>query len=139
MTACFLALGLMGTIAAAAAGPGGGGIMPLADLFGSRAVVDDSAWNSREFSASRSNGSYIRYWFSNDTSGYCTVSLYRTELASGTMVVSWMTVDGNDNDWKYYYSSNASTGTYYIQVEATEMGGSIEGYASAAQYTQIPA
>ena len=137
--ACAMVVSLFAGIALTAHASGGSVIEPRANLYQSRVVSDDSTWDSREFSASSRNGSYIRFWFDNYTEGYCTVSLYRTDLSSGEMVVARMTVEGNQNEWDYYYSSTAQNGSYYIKIESTEQGGPIEGYVSAAQYVQIPA
>ncbi len=138
LISCMLALSLVGGISAVACGGEGGGIMPLADLWGDE-VLGTGTWNSPDFSANPNNGSYIRYYFLNESPGYCTVYLMRTDRPGGDVMVAEMIVEAESDDWNYYYASTAGEGDYYIKVEATEMGGRIEGYAVAAQYFRIPA
>lgn len=113
------------------------GIMPLAALFPQTPVADAGSYRSTDFTASSSNGNYIRFWFENTTSEKVTVSLYRTDSGRDVLVKS-MPVDGNSQDQRTYYSSTANSGTYYIYIEAVSSGGTISGNLSVAQYKTNP-
>jgi hypothetical protein len=92
----------------------------------------DSTWTSCDFTASLSNGNYIRFWHQNNTGEDVRVYLYRTD-SGGERLVSSMTVSAHHQGSKVYYSGTAGSGTYRLVAEAHVSGGSISGSIAAAQ------
>lgn len=113
------------------------GIMPLISLFDDTASSRNGQWTSSEFTATSSNGNYIRFWHRNDTNEKVKVYLYRTD-SGRDLVVSTIYVDANDQNSKVYYDRNASSGTYKIVIEAYVSGGRVSGDVAAAQYKTNP-
>lgn len=113
------------------------GIMPLASLFPQTPIAGAGTYKTYDFTASSSNGNYIRFWFENTTSEAVDVYLYRTDSGKDKLVKS-MSVDGDSHNQEVYYNSTASSGTYYIKIDASESGGTISGNLSVAQYTKRP-
>ena len=62
---------------------------------------------------------------------------YRTDSGKNVLVKS-MTVEGDSQNQEVYYNSTASSGTYYIKIDAVASGGTISGNLSVAQYTKRP-
>lgn len=115
------------------------GIMPLINIFTDTAYSTNGKWSSSEYSATSSNGDYIRYWHKNNTNEKVKVYLYRTDTKYNTNYVSMMTVNANDQGSKVYYSPrSSSSGTYKITIEAYESGGEVNGDVSLAQYSTHP-
>ena len=113
------------------------GIMPLAALFPQTPISGAGTYETYDFTASSSNGNYIRFWFQNTTSEEVDVYLYRTDSGKNVLVKS-MTVEGDSQNQEVYYNSTASSGTYYIKIDAVASGGTISGTLSVAQYTKRP-
>lgn len=113
------------------------GITPWISLFDDTAVSRNGGWTSCEFSATASDGNYIRFWHQNNTGEMVKVYLYRTDK-SITSYVSMMYVEANDQNSKVYYSSTAGSGTYKIVVEPYVSGSKVSGDVAAAQYKTNP-
>ena len=107
-------------------------------IFTDTAISTNGTWTSPEYSATSSNGNYIRYWHQNDTNEKVKVYLYRTDTKYNTNYVSMMTVNANDQSSKVFYTRTAGSGTYKITIEAYESGGDVNGDAALAQYTSHP-
>ena len=114
------------------------GIMPRTSIFSDTAISTNGKWTSSEYSATSSNGNYIRYWHQNDTNEKVKVYLYRTDTKDNTNYVSMMTVNANDQGSKVFYTRTAGSGTYKITIEAYESGGGVNGDVALAQYTSRP-
>lgn len=113
------------------------GIMPLIRLFDDTASSRNGQWTSSEFTATPTSGNYIRIWHQNDTNEKVKVYLYRTE-SGRDKVALLIYVDANDQASGIYHSSDASSGTYKIVIEAYVSGGSVSGDVAAAQYRTDP-
>lgn len=114
------------------------GIMSLPSIFTDTAYSTNGKWTSSEYSATSSNGNYIRYWHKNDTNEKVKVYLYRTDTEHNTNYVSMMTVNANGQGSKVFYTRTAGSGTYKITIEAYESGGGVNGDVALAQYTSHP-
>lgn len=112
-------------------------IMPRISLFDDTASSRNGGWTSYEFSATVSNGNYIRFWHQNNTGEKVKVYLYRTDKST-TSYVSMMEVEANDQNFKVYYNATAGSGTYKIVVEPYVSGGKVSGDVAAAQYKTNP-
>ena len=117
--------------------PEEGWIMPRIAIFTNTASSDNGRWDSSEFSATASNGNYIRFWHDNTTDEDVKVYLYKTDSGTDVRVKS-MTVPANSSLSEVYYSSKAGSGTYKIVIEATVSGGDINGAVNVAQYVTRP-
>lgn len=113
------------------------GIMPMISLFDDTASSRNGGWTSYEFSATASNGNYIRFWHQNNAGEKVKVYLYRTDKST-TSYVSMMEVEANDQNSKVHYSSTAGSGTYKIVVEPYISGGKVSSDVAAAQYKTNP-
>lgn len=89
-----------------------------------------------QVTAQPENGSYLRYYYRNDTNYRCTVYLLKLNGSSQT-VVGAMSVAGNGQGQGIFFSVNAGSGTYKIRVENTENGGLVNGLTSLAQYHSL--
>lgn len=125
-----------GTFAEAPAEVSAVEIMPRATLYPGHDLSGNNSWRSTEFTASPSNGNYIRFAYTNYASESATVSLVRTDLSSEFTVRS-MSVEGGGYDHRVCYGNTLSQGTYYLYIEASD-GGTISGNIAAAQYRTNP-
>lgn len=107
-------------------------IMPQISLFKDMAYSRHGQWTSSKFTATSSNGNYIRYWHKNDTGEAVKVYLYRTDSGEEVLVSS-MKIGDNSQDSKVYYDKTAGSGTYEIIVEAYVSGGLITGNVAVSQ------
>lgn len=114
------------------------GIMPLLTLFNDYASSRNGTWTSVEFTATPSNGDFIRFWHENTTDESVKVYLYRLDTMFPTFPVKILEVPANSNKSMVFNGLNAGSGTYQIKIEAYVSGGSIAGDVSAAQYTTNP-
>ena len=114
------------------------GIMPLSSLYSNTVSDTSGRWKSYDFTATPSNGNYIRIWFENTTDERVTVILYRYNTLLGRLPVCIMNVSGNSGQSKVYHTSDAGSATYYLSIEASESGGLIQGTIAAAQYATNP-
>ena len=126
-----------GTFAEAPAKASAVEIMPRATLYPGHDILGNNSWRSTEFTASPSNGNYIRFAYTNYASESATVSLVRTDLSTEFTVRS-MLVKGGGYDHETCYGNTLSQGTYYLYIEATESGGTVSGNVAAAQYRTNP-
>lgn len=106
-------------------------------LFTDGTYSENGEWTSPEFTATSSNGNYIRYWHQNHTAEDVKVYLYRTDSGKSVLISS-MQVPQNDQNAKVYYAENAGSGTYKIVVEAYVSGGLVSGSAVVSQYKTSP-
>lgn len=114
-----------------------GMIMPRAALFPNGPISGNNSAQTTKFTATSSNGNYIRFWYQNNASASARVYLIRTDSGK-EVIVGTIEVSGNGGQKAdVYYNSTASSGTYYILIEASD-GGSISGNVSAAQYQVNP-
>lgn len=114
------------------------GIMPLISLFDDYASSRNGTWTSSEFTATPSNGDFIRFWHENTTSESVKVYLYRLDTIFPTFPVKIMEVPANSNKSMVFNGQNAGSGTYQIKIEAYVSGGSVAGDVSVAQYITNP-
>lgn len=112
-------------------------IMPRVSLFTDKAYSENGQWNSSQFTATSSNGNYIRFWHQNDTGEPVKVYLYRI-FNGQSLLVSTMEVAKNDQNSQVYYNKNAGSGTYQIVVEPYKSGGLVSGSVAASQYKTRP-
>ncbi|MDO4286805.1 MAG: hypothetical protein Q4C40_03685 [Eubacteriales bacterium] len=113
------------------------GIMPLGDLYDDSNISTSSGSTRTDtFTATSGNGGIIRVWYRNDASISAKVILYKYD--SGTKKYKNainFTVDSGKGKWKEYKGVGASTGKYYITIEAIG-GKNVKGYLRAIQTTQ---
>lgn len=111
--------------------------MPPIRLFKDVTYSRHGQWTSSKFTATPSNGNYIRFWHENDTGEAVRVYLYRTDSGENVLVSS-MEVEENSQDSKVYYDETAGSGTYEIVVEAYVSGGLITGNIAVSQCKTDP-
>ena len=140
--AVVMAFALQATAFAAAPanmdGPGGI-ILPRAAIYPSGPISGTGSVRTTSFTATPSNGNYIRVWYENNATSKVMVYLYRTDSGKLT-VAARFSVEGNGGQGHdVYYTSTAGSGTYYVQIEAVGDGGAINGNLSVTQTASIEA
>lgn len=118
------------------------GIMPLTSLFDDYASSRNGTWTSSEFTATPSNGNYIRFWHDNTTDEAVRVYLYLADAKIGSVQIDFpvkmLEVPAHSNKSTVYNAPSAGSGRYFVKIEAYVSGGSVAGDVSVAQYTTNP-
>lgn len=114
-----------------------GGTMPMASLISPTPVAGSGSYRTTDFTAFPTKNNYIWWWFENTSDEKVMVYLYRTDSGEDVMVDSRL-IYGGSQDQSGYFDNTASSGTYYIYIDAIDSGGTISGNLSAAQYEKFP-
>ncbi|MDO4175505.1 MAG: hypothetical protein Q4D42_12155 [Eubacteriales bacterium] len=112
-------------------------IMPLAMLYDeSNTTSTTGSTRTSTFTATAGNGGIIRTWYRNDASLTAKVILYKYNSSTKQYKnVSNFTVGSGKGKWTEYKGTGASTGRYYVTVEAVG-GKTVKGYLRVVQTTE---
>lgn len=109
--------------------------MPRAVIYPSGPIAGSGSVRTTTFTATPSNGNYIRIWYENNAASEVMVYLYCTDAGKLTAAARFRVAGNGGQGNDLYHTSSAGSGTYYVQIEAVGDGGTISGNLSVAQYT----
>lgn len=101
-------------------------------LYDNNRLGGNASADSTEFTASKNNGDTICVWYENKANSSVKVTLYKYGWFGLKSNVLDFEVAGNSSKSEEYTASGANTGTYYINIQASD-GGVITGYLRANQ------